>query len=88
MNMYTKTDSYIGDGSLSTIYLDPGSSVYGTAVYGIDNYDPGKRIAEYKIPVGGYKGKRIQFKFTNQNTANQKFKLVGMTLSYNLRGKR
>ena len=88
MNMYTKTDSYIGDGSLSTVYLDPGSSVYGTAVYGIDNYDPGKRIAEYKIPVGGYKGKRIQFKFTNQNTANQKFKLVGMTLSYNLRGKR
>jgi hypothetical protein len=57
MNMYTKTDSYIGDGSLSTIYLDPGSSVYGTAVYGIDNYDPGKGLRSTRSLLVGIRAK-------------------------------
>lgn len=41
---------------------------------------------EMKISLGTFRGKRIQFKFSNGNVANVTMKLVGTRLTYNLRG--
>jgi hypothetical protein len=39
-----------------------------------------------KIPLGRFRGKRIQIKFSNGNVADVKFKIIGIRMTYNLRG--
>jgi len=41
-----------------------------------------------KFFLGAARGKRIQLYFSNQNTINQKFKIIGLNYSYNLKGRR
>ena len=43
---------------------------------------------EISIPLGQVTGKRLQLKFSNQNTAGQKFKVLGLNLTYNIKGRR
>ena len=88
MDMIIKTDSTGGAGSTQQIDLDPGSTVWGSMRWGIDTWEPGQATEDSQISLGTFAGKRIQFKFSNQNTAGQKFKLVGMNLMFNVRGRR
>lgn len=86
MNLTWKVDSDKGAGTTKQVYLNPGGAVWGTMRWGIDLWGGGKNQFEFEIPLGQTQGKRIQFKFDNQNTTNQRFKIHRMTFMYNVRG--
>ncbi len=88
MNLTYRVDSDAGDGTTVQIDLNPGSSIWGTLVWGLGNWGGGSAQEEIPVPLGGARGKRIQFKFSNQNTADQRFKVHGFKFSYNVRGQR
>ncbi len=86
MNLTWKVDSDKGSGQSKQIFLDPGGSLWSTMRWGIDVWGGGKNQYEFEIPLAQTNGKRIQFKFDNQNAANQRFKVHRMTFTYNVRG--
>lgn len=86
MNLTYRVDSDSGVGNTTTIQLNPGGSLWGTMVWGTDVWGGAKNQTESRVYLGQLGGKRIQFKFSNQNTINQKFKVYGMTFRYNRKG--
>lgn len=86
MNFTWKVDSDKGSGQSKILYLDPGGSLWGTMRWGIDLWGGGKNQFEFEVPLAQTYGKRIQFKFDNQNTVNQRFKIHRLTFTYNVRG--
>jgi hypothetical protein len=89
MNVTSRTDSKGGVGSTEQLTLDPGGTLWGALRWGIDEWSPGGEQQETKFSIGDLgTAKRVQFKFDNQNTVNQKFKMIGMNLEYNIRGRR
>lgn len=86
MNMNTRVDSDSGDGNVTPVDLDPGGSLWGTVVGGRDMWGGGADQADLKIYLGGTRGERIQFRFSNQNTVNQKFEVQGLRFYFNERG--
>jgi len=88
MNITIKVDSDKGSGTTEQIYVDQGGTNWLAFNWGDDIWDAGKDDKQVKRSLGRYKGKRIQFKFDNQNTVNQAFKVIEMDITFNLRGKR
>jgi hypothetical protein len=88
MKMNYRVDGDEGDGNSVNIDLDPGSNLWGTLVFGTDDWGGGTDTGEERIRLGQLRGKRIQFKFSNQNTVAQKFKVIGLQIGYNLVGRR
>lgn len=88
MDFTTRVDSSSGSGFTDQINLDAGGSNWGTMVWGRDNWDPGQNDGEIKKSLGTFRGRRIQFKFSNQNVANQNFKIYGLNFRYNNKGLR
>lgn len=88
MDVYYRTDSDAGEGTSQQVNLDPDSNTWGTLRFGSDVWGGGQDQDEKILYLSGARGRRIQFKFTNQNTAGQRFKVHGLTFSYNLKGKR
>jgi hypothetical protein len=88
MNYMVRIDSDKGTGSTNQLDLDPGGSLWGEMRWKDDPWDAGTQEYENKISIGTFRGKRIQFQFNNQNTVGQKFKVLGLNLTYNLRGRR
>jgi len=86
MNLNARTDSDLGSGNQYNVDLDPGGTLWNTGVWGNDNWSAGQGDDESKVFVAPIRGKRIQFKFSNQNAVNQKFKVLGMRFSYNVKG--
>lgn len=81
-------DSGVGVGTSQTLSLNPGGSLWGTMLWGVHDWGGGQSFGESRISLGQCRGKRIQLKFSNQNTINQKFKVLGLRLNYNLKGRR
>lgn len=88
MGFTAKVDSDSGSGNTSSIDLDPGGSLWGSMVWGRDPWGGGATDGEVRQYLAPMRGKRIQFKFSNQNTVNQKFRVVGMNYVYNNKGLR
>lgn len=88
MTLAYRVDSDSGDGDIQTIDLNPGGSLWGTMVWGTDTWGGGSESKEVRQFLGSARGKRIQFKFSNQNTAGQKFKVSRMNFAYNVKGYR
>lgn len=88
MNITYRVDSDKGSGNTTQVDLDPGSSLWGTMVWGRDTWGGGSDQREYRLYLGTSRGKRIQFKFSNQNTAGQRFKIHGLNFAYNVKGYR
>lgn len=88
MGFSIKTDSDSGEGTTTSIDLTPDTALWGTLVYGAGTYEAGRTEVELKRSLGGFSGKRIQFKFSNLNTAGSKFAIRGLSLRYNLKGER
>jgi hypothetical protein len=88
MGITIRVDSDEGDGLTYDLDCSPGDSTWGTMVYGQENWDAGSTTDDVKQPLGQFRGKRVQFKFSNKNTVNSGFKVVGLNLTYNLKGKR
>ena len=88
MDLIYRMDSDNGAGDRKQIYLNPGGSLWGTSIWGTSLWGGGNAVGEERIYLGQARGKRIQFKFSNQNTLNQKFKIIGLQFSYNKKGRR
>jgi len=88
MNITIRVDSDSGSGSTEAISVDSGGTLWGNFLWGRETWDAGRDDVEIKKSLGKHKGKRIQFKFDNQNTVNQAFKIIDITITFNLRGKR
>jgi hypothetical protein len=87
MTVAFRVDSDVSEGTTIQLDLDPGGTTW-PFTWGVDTWDAGSSQREIRIPLGPARGKRIQFKFTNQNAAGQRFKVHAMTFSYNLKGAR
>ncbi len=82
-------DSERGAGNSYDFSLNPGGSLWGsTLVFGIALWGGGNERTDAKVELGQAIGKRISFKFSNMNTANQGFKVVRGNVYYNRRGLR
>mgnify|MGYP001591989792 FL=1 len=88
MTVAYRVDSDRGEGIARQIDLTPGTSVWGTLIYGTGTWGGGDDQAEVTLTMGQVTGKRIQFKFSNQSTAGQRFKVHGLNFTYNVKGKR
>lgn len=88
MDVIYRADSDAGAGNLSEVSLNPGGSLWGTMVWGEDVWGGGTTQSEVQVFLGTLAGKRVQFKFSNKNTADQRFKVHGMNFLYNLKGYR
>jgi hypothetical protein len=88
MTLTYRVDSDAGQGTTKLVALDPGSMVWGSGRWGVDVWGGGSDQKEITVSLGQTTGKRIQFKFTNQNAANQRFKVHGMNFTYNIKGRR
>lgn len=88
MGFTYKVDSDTGSGTTTAIDLNPGGSLWGAMMWGRDLWGGGSSEGEERVYVSPARGKRIQFKFSNQNTVNQKFKVVGLNFVYNNKGLR
>lgn len=86
MDFTYRVDSDKGQGNNQQIDLDPGGSLWGSMRWGSDLWGGGSDEEEARYYLGPSIGKRIQFKFSNQNTVNQKFKILGMNFMYNKKG--
>lgn len=88
MNFTYKIDSDKGVGNAVAVNLNPGGVNWGAMRWGSDLWGGGTNQAEKRIYLANARGRRIQFKFDNQNTLNQKFKVHYINMSYNLKGYR
>lgn len=88
MTLTYRVDSDKGTGTTINVNLNPGGTLWGTMMWGRDNWDAGKNQTESRIYLQNARGRRIQFKFDNQNTSNQRFKIHGMNMLYNIKGYR
>lgn len=87
MNVGIRVDSESTDSVTEyAISLTPGGSIWGSFTWGVDSWGGGRAQDEIELSLGGISGKRIQFKFSNQNTASQRFKVHGLNYTYNIRG--
>tara|TARA_R110000796_G_scaffold252288_2_gene385954 strand:- start:348 stop:1457 length:1110 start_codon:yes stop_codon:yes gene_type:complete len=85
MDMLVKVDSDKGVGNKFQISLDPDSTTWGF-IWDKATWGGGSFQQDGRIFLGSTRGKRISFKFTNQNTADQRFKVHGLQFSYNIKG--
>lgn len=88
MNLGYRADSDKGAGQSQQINLNPGGSLWGTMIWGTDIWGGGNNQSEIRVYIGPTRGKRIQFKFSNQKVAGQRFKVHRMNFAYNLKGYR
>jgi hypothetical protein len=88
MNFTYRVDSDSGDGTTVTVNLTPTGSTWNSFTWGSGNWGGGRVQDEITVTLGQVSGKRIQFKFSNQNTVNQRFKIHGINFTYNVKGQR
>jgi hypothetical protein len=88
MDFAYRVDSDKGTGTNQQIYLNPGTSLWGSMVFGRDMWGGGTFQEEKMVYLGGARGTRIQFKFSNQNRVNQRFKVHRLNYGYNKKGNR
>jgi len=63
-----------------------GAFIWDLGAWDEMGWDISDSARELKIPIGTFRGKRIQFKFSNDSVVDTKFSIVGIRLTYNLRG--
>lgn len=86
MSLTYRTDSDTGQGTTVQVNLNPGGSLWGSMVWGRDSWGGGSLSKENRVYLANASGKRIQFKYSNQKTVGQSFKVQRMNLAYNTRG--
>jgi len=88
MGFAVLTDSDSGSGTLYDIDLNPEASLWGSMIWGTDTWGGGSTQRDIRQPLAGARGKRIQYKFSNKNMVNQRFKVHWQNFTYNLKGPR
>jgi hypothetical protein len=88
MDLVYRVDSDAGEGAIRQIDLSSDADVWGSKPWGTMMWGAGADEEEVTVFLGQVTGKRIQFKFSNQNAAGQRFKALGANVGYNIKGKR
>ena len=88
MDLNYRVDSDDSEGSQVEVDLSAGGSIWGTMIWGTDSWGRSGSEDEKVISLGQSLGKRVQFKFSNQNVVNQKFRVIGLNIQYNVKGVR
>lgn len=88
MDIFVRSDSDKGSGNKLQYNLNPGSNLWGFLMLGTDNWGGGQDEEDVSLSIGTLRGKRLQIKFTNQNTVDQKFKINWLKYTYNKKGYR
>lgn len=88
MEVSYRTNSDVGSGNANQIYLNPGGGLWGSLIWGFGVWGGGSAQKKFRFPLGKARGERIQLKFSNKNTVNQRFKVHRMNLIYNWKGER
>jgi hypothetical protein len=89
MNITFKADADFGAGTTVQVNLTPGGSVWGVLVWGAGTWGADSTRKNVTVPFGTLSGKRVEMKFSNQNTLNQGFHVFPMgSFTYNTRGRR
>lgn len=89
MNINYRVDSDADTtGNVIQVPLNTTSTVWGTGVWGVSPWGGGVEQTDMRVYLGTARGKRIQFRFSNQNTVNQRFTVHWGTFSYILKGYR
>jgi hypothetical protein len=88
MNISSRVDSDLDDGNTQRVSLYSGSTLWNNFLWDNANWGGGVEQQDVKLDLGIASGKRIQFKFSNQNIANQAFKVHWAAFAYNLKGLR
>ena len=86
MDLFTKVDSDKGQGDKRQIDLNPGGSSWNNFLWNQGAWGDGSAQEDKRVYLGSTRGQRIAFRFSNQNTADQRFKVHGMRFSYNIKG--
>lgn len=86
MGLNIRVNSDSGAGNTRNINLNPGGSLWGSMIWGVGTWGGGQDSEDMKIFLGDTRGERIQFKFSNKNTTDQKFEVHGLRLYFNERG--
>lgn len=84
MGVVVRVDGRSDDDSTYTPSLNPGGRLWGTMLWG--QAWGGSTDQDESTVYFGKAGKRIQYKFTNQNTVNQRFRVYGLNFRYNTKG--
>lgn len=93
MNLVYRTDSDLGTGTSIQVNLASTATVWGSGVnglvWGTSTWGGGVAQTESRIYFGGsVRGKRLQFRFDNQNKVDQRFGVHRGQFLYNIRGYR
>jgi hypothetical protein len=88
MNLTYRVDSDNGAGTTLLVDLTNPADTWGSKNWGTMTWGAGAAQQEVTVPLGQVTGKRIQLKFSNQNTSGQRFKVHGLNLNYNIKGRR
>lgn len=86
MNLRYRVNSEDSTGTSQQIDLNPGGSLWGSMVYGVDPWGGATTRKDFRVYLSGIRGSRIQFRFDNQNAVGQKFLVYGLKFTYNLKG--
>lgn len=86
MNLTYKTDSDAGTGQAIPISVSNGGTNWGSLMFGTSLWGGGNSQSEQRAFLQNARGKRLQFKFSNQNVAGQRFKVHRMNFAYNVKG--
>lgn len=89
MNVVYRADASSGAGTTVQVDLSPGGSVWGVLVWGSGTWGANSSRSNETIYFGTLSGKRVEMKFSNQNTLNQGFHVYPMaSFTYNVKGRR
>lgn len=88
MDIAWKTDSDSGMGTNYQVDVRTEGSLLGSMIWGVDLWGGGATQKDIRVPLAGARGKRIQYKFSNQNVAGQRFKVHWQNFTYNRKGPR
>ena len=90
MNIGYRADSDPGVGTTTVVSLNPDGAVWNQFNWGDGTlWGGGNEQRRVTVPLGQLRGKRIQFKFSNQATLSQGFHVYPHgAVTYNLRGRR
>ena len=85
MEVYYKRLGQAGDGSYKNIDLDPGGSLWSSAICDADTWGGGQPDAQKIVTLGNLSGEGVQFKFANASaTTGSTFKVYRMDFDFNL----
>jgi hypothetical protein len=88
MDLFYRVNSDLGQGTQEVIDLTPGGSTWNNFTWNNELWGGGRAEDEKTLYMANARGRRIQFKFSNQNVAGQRFKVHGQNFSYNIKGTR